>query len=52
MEDLIKERENKPFESFDDIKNRIKSIPDPRKAVEKRLIEELTEIVKIRLFTA
>lgn len=50
MEDLIKERENKPFESFDDIKNRIKSIPDPRKAIEKRLIEELTEMVKIRLF--
>jgi len=50
MEDLIKERENKPFESFDDIKNRIKSIPDPKKAIEKRLLEELTEIVKIRLF--
>jgi len=50
MEDLIKERENRPFESFDDIKNRIKSIPDPRKAIEKRLVEELIEIVKIRLF--
>jgi len=50
MEDLIKERENKPFESFDDIKNRIKSIPDPRKAIEKRIIEELIEDVKIRLF--
>lgn len=50
MVDLIKERENRPFESFDDIKNRIKSIPDPRKAIEKRLLEELTEIVKIRLF--
>ena len=50
MEDLIKERENKPFESFDDIKNRIKSIPDPRKAIEKRLVEELIETVKIKLF--
>ena len=50
MEDLIKERENKPFESFDEIRNRIKSIPDPRKAIEKRLAEELTEMVKIRLF--
>ena len=50
MEDIIKERENKPFESFDDIKNRIKSIPDPRKAIEKRLLEELIEIVKIKIF--
>ncbi|MBU2522851.1 MAG: DUF655 domain-containing protein [Nanoarchaeota archaeon] len=50
MEDLIKERENKPFESFEDIKNRIKSIPDPRKAIEKKMMEELTEVVKIKLF--
>jgi len=50
MEEIIKEREKKPFESFDDIKGRIKSIPDPRKAIEKRLVEELTEIVKIKLF--
>jgi len=50
MEDLIRERGNKPFESFEDIKLRIKSVPDPRKAVEKRLLEELTEIVKIKIF--
>ena len=50
MEEIIKERGNKLFESFEDIKNRIKSIPDPKKAIEKRLLEELTEVVKIRLF--
>lgn len=49
-EEIIKERENKPFKSFDDIKNRIKAIPDPRKAIEKRLFEELTEMVKVRIF--
>jgi len=51
MEEIIKERDKKPFESFEDIKNRIKSIPDPRKAIEKRLLEELIETVKIKIFT-
>lgn len=50
MTALIQERENKPFESFDDIRKRIKSIPDPKKVIEKRLLEELTEPVKYRLF--
>jgi putative nucleotide binding protein len=50
MQALIQERENKPFESFEDIKKRIKSIPDPKKVIEKRLIEELTEKVKYKLF--
>jgi putative nucleotide binding protein len=40
--DIINEREKKPFESFEDIKNRIQNIPDPRKAVEKRIWVELT----------
>jgi len=51
-EDLIRERESKPFESFEEIKSRIKSIPDPKKAVEKRLLEELTETVKGRIFVS
>ncbi len=49
---IIKERENKPFESFEDIKTRVKALPDPRKAIEKRLFEELTEMVKAKLFVA
>ena len=49
-EAIIEEREKKPFESFDDIKKRVKNIPDPRKVIEKRLMEELTQSVKYRLF--
>jgi len=52
MQALIQERQNKPFESFEDIKKRIKSIPDPKKVIEKRLVEELTEKVKYKLFAA
>jgi len=50
MQAVIQERNIKPFESFEDIKKRIKSIPDPKKVIEKRLLEELTEKVKYRLF--
>ena len=40
----------KDFSSFDDIKKRIPSLPDPRKAIEKRIMIELTEIQRNRLF--
>ena len=33
-EEVINERQKKPFGSFDDIKGRIKAIPDPKKSVE------------------
>ena len=48
--ELIEEREKKPFESLDNIKSRVKSIPDPRKAVEKRILEELQERQRFNLF--
>jgi len=52
MSAVIAERENNPFKSFEDIKKRVKSIPDPKKVIEKRLLEELTEQVKYNLFVA
>jgi putative nucleotide binding protein len=48
--EIIKARNEKLFESFEDIKERIPSIPDPKKAIEKRLIEEFTEIQRHNLF--
>lgn len=50
MKEILEEREKNPFESFEDIKKRISSIPDPRKAIEKRLFEELTERQRFYLF--
>ncbi|MEI6850146.1 MAG: DUF655 domain-containing protein [archaeon] len=49
-EEILKTRDEKAFESFDDIKNRVKNLPDPKKAVEKRIIEELTEKQRFYLF--
>jgi putative nucleotide binding protein len=49
-EEILKARENEEFKNFDDIKKRIPSLPDPKKAVEKRIFEELTEIQRHNLF--
>ena len=52
MQAILDEREKQPFSSFEDIKKRIKSIPDPKRVIEKRLVEELTTQVKYKLFVA
>ncbi len=49
-QEVLTEREKKPFESFEDMRARMKSIPDPKKAIEKRLIEELSERQRFNLF--
>jgi putative nucleotide binding protein len=49
-EAILDERDKKPFESFEEIKSRVTGIPDPQKAIEKRLYEELTEIQRQNLF--
>jgi putative nucleotide binding protein len=48
--EIIDERKQKKFASFEDIKERIKSIPDPRKAIEKRILEELMVRQRFNLF--
>ncbi len=50
MKEVLEVREQKPFESFEDIRNRVKSIPDPRKAIEKRIMQELLERQRFSLF--
>jgi len=47
---ILKAREEKLFESFEEIKNRVSNVPDPKKAVEKRIFEELIEIQRHNLF--
>jgi len=47
---ILDSRDEKKFESFEDIKNRVAGVPDPKKAIEKRIIEELTEIQRNNLF--
>ena len=41
MWEILEARKEKPFSSFDDIKKRVKLMPDPKKAVIKRIMGEL-----------
>ena len=50
MQEIIKQREEKEFESFEEMKERIQNLPDPQKAIEKRMIKELTEMERYNLF--
>jgi len=53
MWEVLTEREKKPFESFADISQRIKSIPHPEKMVVNRILEELQDPdVKYHVFTS
>jgi len=51
MWEILEQRKEKPFESFDDIKKRIKLLPDPEKTVIKRILAELDEKDKYKVFT-
>ena len=51
MQEILKQRKEKPFENFEDMKSRIANLPDPEKAVEKRILEELTGFERYNLFT-
>lgn len=50
MWQIIETRQEKPFESLADIKNRVKLMPDPEKAVIRRILQELEGAEKHRLF--
>jgi putative nucleotide binding protein len=53
MWEILEEREKKPFESFAEISQRIKSIPHPEKMVAARIMEELQDPnVKYHIFTS
>ena len=50
MWQIIESRDEKPFESFADLKNRVKLMPDPEKAIIKRILLELDGTEKHKLF--
>ena len=50
MQEILKQRKEKPFESFNDMKERIQNLPDPEKAIEKRIVKELTSLERHNLF--
>ncbi len=51
MQEIIKKRAEKEFESFEDMKDRVQNLPDPEKAIEKRIFEELINMERNSLFT-
>lgn len=50
MQEIIKQRKEKEFESFEEMKKRIQNLPDPEKAIEKRILKELIEPERNNLF--
>lgn len=50
MWNILDGRDRRPFESFEDLQNRV-NIPSPAKLITKRIIEELSGESKYRLFT-
>jgi len=49
---IIEQRKQKPFENFEDLQKRVEMLPDPKKMIKKRIIEELQEKDKYRLFVS
>ncbi len=47
---ILEARDEKLFESFEDLKARVHNMPSPEKVIEKRIMEELTEIQRHNLF--
>ena len=50
MWEVLNARKEKPFESFDDIKERVKLLPDPKQLVVKRIVSEIEGKEKYRIF--
>lgn len=50
MNEILAQRRAGPFQSFDDLKKRIPSIPDPRKMIAKRIVIEIKGEDKYRIF--
>jgi putative nucleotide binding protein len=49
-EAILEERNKSLFESLEDLRARVANLPDPKKSIEKRFIEEITEKQKYYLF--
>ena len=50
MHEILEKRKEKPFESFEEMKERLHNLPNPEKAVEKRIFQEITTMQRINLF--
>lgn len=51
MKRILEEREAESFESYEDIKERVDLMPDPKKKIKERILKEFEEGTKYKLFT-
>jgi putative nucleotide binding protein len=52
MWEIVEQRDVEPFKSFDDLKKRVKLMPDPGKIIVKRIVSELLGNEKYNLFVS
>ncbi|WP_297536348.1 DUF655 domain-containing protein [Thermococcus sp.] len=50
MWEIIEERQREPFKSFEDLRKRVKGLPDPIKMIAKRIVDELQDKDRYKLF--
>lgn len=50
MQEILKQRQENEFENFEDMKKRVPNLPDPQKAIERRILNELTTLERANLF--
>jgi putative nucleotide binding protein len=50
MQEILKQRKEQDFESFEEMKKRVQNLPDPEKAIQKRILTELINIERYNLF--
>ena len=50
MQEILKQRNEKEFSSFESMKERIQNLPDIENAVKKRIFQELTNMERYNLF--
>jgi len=50
MNEILEKRKEKPFDSFGDMKKRIQNLPDPKKSIEKKILQEMTGLERQNLF--
>jgi putative nucleotide binding protein len=52
MQKLLDERDQGDFESLEDVKERVPSVPEPKEAIRERIIEEMKGETKHKLFVS
>ncbi len=52
MKEILEQRKIKEFDSFEEMKKRITNLPDPEKAIEKRIFQELINFERHNLFVS